>query len=426
MKCSIISIGTELSLGLISDSNSAFIAEKLSELGMECNYMFTVPDSMEEIINAVKSGIEYSSIVIISGGLGPTDDDVTRAAVARAIGEKLVRIRELDPSSLKFIRSKRTREINERLLRQSYIPLGAVPIIPRIGSASGFRADLGRGRHLFCIPGVPKEMRSMFVEDIMPFLEGFYVPEAGKASGTKIRKSTLLTTDISETEIEEMIKDLVWEAKNDSIDIGITATPGLIKIILVERSPASGDIRDRLKEYEEKISSRLGSYVYGRGNSLISDNLKAAVEKAGRPVTISAAESITGGLISSIITDTPGSSGFFRGSVVSYAESAKVKVLGIDPEIIKSKGAVSSEVCSSMAENVMALFKTDYSLAVTGYAGPDYEGDNLGQVFCCIKGPQGYSRVFEKKFLGNRTEIKFRTTQFVLNELRNAIKGKER
>jgi len=116
MKCSIISIGTELSLGLISDSNSAFIAEKLSELGIECNYMFTVPDSMEEIINAVKSGIEYSSIVIISGGLGPTDDDVTRTAVARAIGKKLVRIGELDPSSLKFIRSKRTREINKRVL----------------------------------------------------------------------------------------------------------------------------------------------------------------------------------------------------------------------------------------------------------------------------------------------------------------------
>jgi PncC family amidohydrolase len=194
----------------------------------------------------------------------------------------------------------------------------------------------------------------------------------------------------------------------------------------VERTEKTGNEKDKLKVFEEKISRRLGSYVYGRGNTLISDNLKTAVETAGGPVTISAAESITGGLISSIITDTPGSSGFFKGSVVSYSESAKEKILGIDPGIIKSMGAVSREVCEIMADNVRSLFDTDYSLSVTGYAGPEYEGDNLGQVFCCIKGPSGYSKIFEKKFLGNRTEIKFRTTQFVLNELRNAIKNRRR
>jgi len=426
MKCSIISIGTELSLGLITDSNSAFIAGRLSEFGIECNYMFTVPDSTEEIINAVKSAIVHSDITIVSGGLGPTDDDMTRAAVTEALGKKLVKKEELDTTSLKFIRTKRTKEVNERLLRQSYIPEGSVPIIPRIGSASGFRVELPEGKFLFSIPGVPKEMRSMFVEDILPFLKEMAFSAKGNIKGTKIRKSTLLTTDISETEIEERIKDLVWEAKKDYIDIGITATPGLIKIILVERTQKTGKGKDNLKVFEEKISRRLGSYVYGRGNTLISDNLKDAVEAVGSPVTISAAESITGGLISSIITDTPGSSGFFKGSVVSYSESAKEKILGIDPALIKSRGAVSREVCIAMADNVRSLFDTDYSLSVTGYAGPEYEGDNLGQVFCCIKGPSGYSRVFEKKFLGNRTEIKFRTTQFVLNELRNAIKNRGR
>jgi PncC family amidohydrolase len=190
----------------------------------------------------------------------------------------------------------------------------------------------------------------------------------------------------------------------------------------VERLQKTGRKKDNLKIFEKKIMERLEGYVYGRGNTLISDDLKAAIEAAGEPVTISAAESITGGLISSIITDTPGSSGFFKGSVVSYSESAKEKILGIDPGVIKSKGAVSSEVCIAMAKNVRSLFGTDYSLSVTGYAGPEYKGDNLGQVFCCIKGPSGYSRIFEKKFLGNRTEIKFRTTQFVLNELRNAIR----
>ena len=193
-------------------------------------------------------------------------------------------------------------------------------------------------------------MRDMFLKDIIPFLQDKSSVDDKKNPIVKIRKSTLLTTDISETEIEERIKDLVWEAKRDSIDIGITATPGLTKIILVERTKKEPEAADKLKAFEKKICSKLGGYVYGRGNTLISDNLKSAVEKAGKPITISAAESITGGLISSIITDTPGSSKFFKGGVVSYSESAKEDLLNIDRKLIESKGAVSREVCIQMAK----------------------------------------------------------------------------
>lgn len=421
MNCSIISIGTELSLGLIADSNSKYIAERLTELGIECNYIFTVPDSNKEIANVLKSGIKYSDIVIISGGLGPTDDDMTRNAVASTLKLPLVRDETLDSNSLKFIRRKRTKEINKRLLRQSYIPRGSIPIIPRIGSASGFRIDLRNNKYIFCIPGVPKEMKDMFDGDIFPHLEGLEKAGNGNRSGIKIRKSTLLTTDISETEIEERIKDLVKEAKKVSIEIGITAEPGLVKIILIEKLKESSIVGNNLKNFEKKISERIGSNLYGKGNTMISDNLKSAIENAGKPLTISAAESITGGLISSIITDTPGSSQFFAGGIISYSDFAKEEILQIDKELMEEKGAVSKEVCVDMASKVMSMFKTDYSLAVTGFAGPEYKGDDPGLVFCCICGPSGYMRVFEKKFLGNRTEIKFRTMQFVLNELRNAI-----
>jgi len=421
MNCSIISIGTELSLGLITDSNSKYIAERLIELGIECNYIFTVPDSNKEIATVLKSGIKHSDIVIISGGLGPTDDDMTRNAVASTLKLPLVRDESLDPNSLKFIRKKRTEAINKRLLRQSYIPRGSIPMIPRIGSASGFRIDLGDNKYIFCIPGVPKEMKDMFDGDIFPYLEDLEGVGNGNGPGVRIRKSTLLTTDISETEIEERIKDLVKEAKKASIDIGITAEPGLVKIILVEKLKESSGTGNNLKIFEEKISERIGGHLYGRGNTMISDNLKSAVENAGKPLTISAAESITGGLISSIITDTPGSSQFFAGGIISYSNFAKEEILQIDKRLMEAKGAVSKEVCMEMASKVMSIFKTDYSLAVTGFAGPEYEGDDPGLVFCCICGPSGYQRLFEKKFLGNRTEIKFRTMQFVLNELRNAI-----
>jgi len=424
MKCSIVSIGTELSLGLITDTNSAFIAEKLSELGMECNYMFTVPDKKEEITRIIESSLSLSDIVITSGGLGPTDDDMTRKVIAETLGKKLVKIDDLDSTSLKFIRDKKTDQIKKRLLRQSYIPDGSMPLKPWIGSASGFRIDLDGGKYIFCIPGVPKEMRDMFTRDILPFLTE--LSRSGKQEGkwSSIKKSTLLTTDISETEIEEKIKDIVWEAKRDSIDIGITAAPGVIKVILVEKSGTAEEGTGNLKAYEDRICGRLGSYVYGKGNSIISENLKTAVESAGKSLTISTAESITGGLISSIITDTPGSSKFFRGGIVSYSDFVKERILKVDEQLLESKGAVSREVCIAMAQNAMSMFGTDYSLSVTGYAGPEYEGDRLGLVYCCIKGPSGYTKVFKKKFLGNRTEIKFRTTQFVLNELRNAIKKK--
>lgn len=421
MNCSIISIGTELNLGLITNTNSQYIAQKLSELGIECNYMFTVSDRVDDISNVLKLGIKFSDIIIISGGLGPTDDDLTREAIAAGIGVSLVRNENLDPSSLKFIRTRRTPEINDRLLRQSYIPGGSVPIIPLIGSASGFRMDIAGKKYVFSIPGVPKEMRSMFENDIIPFLNDLIEKSGNKSTLMKLKKATLLTTDISETEIEEKIKDLVLDAKYSGIDIGITATPGLIKIILVEKSGNRKKGRKGLKHFEKEISGRMGNYLYGKGDNIISDNLKTAIEKAGKNITISTAESITGGLISSIITDTPGSSNFFLGGIVSYSNFSKRKILNIDERLIDQKGVVSMEVCREMALNAKNIFSSDYSIAVTGFAGPEHDEGELGLVYCCITGPGDYIKVFEKRFLGTRAEIKFRTVQFVLNELRNAI-----
>ena len=421
MNCSIISIGTELNLGLITNTNSKYIAERLSELGIECNYMFTVPDRMKDISNVLKLGIRFSDIIIISGGLGPTDDDLTREAAASAIGVPLIRNKKLDTSSLKFIHTRRTPEIKKRLLRQSYIPDGSIPILPLIGSASGFRINTAGNKHIFSIPGVPKEMISMFENDIVPYLNDVIEKSGSKSNGVRLKKATLLTTDISETEIEEKIKDLVPDAKDSGIDIGITATPGLIKIILVEKSSGRPKGKRDLKYFESEISGRMGDYLYGKNDSIISDNLKTAIERAGKHITICTAESITGGLISSVITDTPGSSIFFLGGIVSYSNFAKEEILKVDKKLIKAKGAVSMEVCREMAIRARSIFASDYSISVTGFAGPEYYGEKPGLVYCCIIGPDDYSKIFEKRFLGTRAEIKFRTVQFALNELRNAI-----
>jgi nicotinamide-nucleotide amidase len=261
----------------------------------------------------------------------------------------------------------------------------------------------------------------MFENDIIPFLNDLIEKSGNKSTMMKLKKATLLTTDISETEIEEKIKDLVLDAKYSGIDIGITATPGLTKIILVEKSGSKKKGRKGLNYFEKEISGRMGNYLYGKNDNIISDNLKTAIEKAGKNITISTAESITGGLISSIITDTPGSSNFFLGGIVSYSNFSKEKILNIDKRLIDQKGVVSMEVCREMALNAKNIFNSDYSIAVTGFAGPEHDKGELGLVYCCITGPGDHIKVFEKRFLGTRAEIKFRTVQFVLNELRNAI-----
>ncbi len=420
MKCSIITIGTELNLGLILNRNAQYLAEKVTELGIECNFIFTVRDDTRDISITVKQGLECSDIIIISGGLGPTDDDVTRNAVASALGVELIRDKGLDRTSLKFIK-KINSKIKKRLLRQSYIPEGSTPIVPRIGSASGFRIVQDSGKIIFSVPGVPKEMRSMYIHDIEPFLKKIISERGVQKKGINIKKMTLLTTDISESEIEDRIGEITKEAKGLNIDIGITANPGLIKIILVSRAIDEKKAAANLETISQKIYMILGSHIYGKGNALISDNLKNVIAEIGSNVTISTAESITGGLISSIITDTPGSSGFFLGGVVSYSDYAKTELLKIDKKALEKYGAVSRNICLAMAKNVKSIFNSDYALSVSGYAGPEAQKNRLGLVYCCILGPDDYQKIYEKRFLGERSEIKFRTTQFILNELRNAL-----
>lgn len=426
MNCSIISIGTELNLGLILNRNSKYIAERMTDLGIECRFMFTVSDKIDDILKVLRRSLEDSDLIIISGGLGPTDDDITREAVASVLNLKLIRNKSLDQSSLKFIKRTRNKKIHQRLLRQSYIPENSFPIKPRVGSASGFGIQLDDGKIIFCLPGVPKELRSMFDCDVIPFLKEIIRKKHIETGRMKLRKTTLLTTDISETEIEEKIKNIMSKAEKIGVKIGITADPGLIKIIIVARSEDSREAGRKLKIVEDEICSKLGNYFYGKNNTLISDNLKEAIAKIGDGLTICAAESITGGLISSIITDTPGSSKFFLGGIVSYSDYSKIKLLDIDEDILKKQGAVSRVVCINMARKAKEVFKSDYAVSVTGFAGPEAEDKKLGLVYCCVLGPDGYEKVFKKRFVGSRQEIKFRTTQFVLNELRAAINGGKR
>jgi nicotinamide-nucleotide amidase len=430
VKFSVLSIGTEINLGLILNTNSKYIAEVLTDMGLECNYMLTVRDNEDDIIKSLQICADLSDIVIISGGLGPTDDDLTRNAVAGFLGAGLVRDKKLDNCSLKFLKYVKNEKITQNLLRQSYIPEGSIPIIPRVGSASGFIACKGPV-YIFSIPGVPREMTDMFEKDVVPFISKIAADKktgslTGALSKQVIKKTVLLSTDISESQMEFSIKEIKPFAQSMRVDIGVTANPGLIKIMLIARSENAALCEKNLKKVEDKIRAVIGDHIYWKGQGTIGDGIKKAIKKSGKNISICTAESITGGLISSLITDTAGSSDYFYGSIISYNANIKNKLLGVGRNLISSRGAVSREVCITMAENAKGIFNCDYAVSATGIAGPTTpeKGKRVGLVFTCIAGPGGFEEIHERKFIGTRADIKFRTAQFILNRLRLAILSK--
>jgi nicotinamide-nucleotide amidase len=433
VKFSILSIGTELNLGLILNTNSKYIAEELTELGLENNYMLTVRDDIRDISNSLKICVENSDIVIISGGLGPTDDDVTREAVADFLNKKLIRLKELDRTSLKFLKFIKNDEVIQNLKRQSSIPESSIPIKPRVGSASGFIIDRNE-KLIFSIPGVPREMKDMFDHDVISYIKKYLrargygkaqntASQSGASQNTFTKKSVLLSTDISESQMEFSIRDIKPFAKDLNVEIGVTANPGLIKIMLIARSAAAKICEKNLKVIETMIREVIGEHIYWKGDGAIGDSIRQAIKDSGRSITLATAESITGGLISSLITDTPGSSEYFKGSIVSYSIFSKSVILGVDEDLIKKEGAVSQKVCLEMAKRAKTIFNCDFSISATGIAGPTSpeEFNIIVMVYTAIAGPDNYYVVYEKQFIGTRADIKFRTAQFVLNRLRLAI-----
>jgi nicotinamide-nucleotide amidase len=422
LKAAVICIGTELNLGLVLNTNATYISEKLAENGIECNLIVTIEDNGQDISNALNYSISQSDLIIISGGLGPTDDDITRKAVSDTLGVKLYKDDNLDFASLKFLKKVLTDELKSRLLRQSYIPEGSIPIIPEIGSASGFMINF-KNKWIFSVPGVPKEMKDMFNNKVLPKL--IDLSFISSKNNLKIKRNILLTTGISESEIEENIKDIYDECEALGVKIGITASPGLIKLIIISKSVSDEINYKNIEIISGRIRGKINGFIYGEEEDKVAESLKKSILSCKKKITISTAESVTGGLISSMIADVPGSSEYFNGGIISYSNESKVNLLDVDREDIKKYGAVSREVCVKMALSSKRIFNSDYSISVTGFAGPtvNEKGKDIGIVYSCIAKPDGKINIFENRFIGTRTEIKFRVSQFVLNMLRKEIEN---
>ncbi|RIK65888.1 MAG: competence/damage-inducible protein A [Planctomycetota bacterium] len=409
MNAHILAIGTELTIGQAVDTNSAWLAQQLAGVGIHVTRHVTVSDDLADITAAIRGSAQATELVLISGGLGPTPDDLTRDALAAAMGVELAFHADSFEQIAAYFRS-RNRQMHERNRVQAMIPHGATPIENTRGTAPGLRARLERA-DIFVMPGVPAEMKVMFERDVLPHLR------ARGGSAEVIAQRTLRTFGMAESEIGEKIADLMQRGRNPAV--GTSAADLVITIRINAHGPAAEAANALAERDAAVIRERLGTFILGEGE----DRLETAVARLliEQRKTVSSAESCTGGMIAKRLTDIPGSSAYFIQGFVTYANEAKIRLIGVPGNLIAAHGAVSREVAGAMAEGCRRTSQSDYALAVTGIAGPTGGTPEkpVGLVFVALAGSER-TIVRELRMGDNlsRWEIRDRAAKGLLNLLR--------
>lgn len=408
MNAIVISIGDELTSGQTVDTNSAWLSAQLALLGIRTVRQITVADELEPIIATLRDATNEAPVVLVTGGLGPTVDDLSRFALAALLGTEL----ELHPPSRERIQAfftARNRAMPEANQIQAMFPAGSTPIENSCGTAPGIAAACGKAK-VFMMPGVPREMRTMFEISIKPILR----TQAGKAT---IQTTVLHCCGAGESDIGRMISDLMVRDRNPTV--GTTAKRGTVGIRVQAHGHSPSEAQQLADETIAEIRRRVGSLCFGRDEESLAWAVGEQLKARGQ--TLATAESCTGGLIAKLLTDVPGSSAYFLDGVVSYANEAKTRLLDVPGELIDQHGAVSAPVAEAMANGCRARSNSDYAISVTGIAGPEGGTSDkpVGLVFIGLAGPAGCS-VTEQQFgvFGDRQAIRERTALTALNTLR--------
>lgn len=412
MGTEILTIGTELLLGQIVDTNASWIAERLAGAGIDLFYKTTVGDNAGRIEAALRQALGRADVVITTGGLGPTEDDLTRDVVAAVLSRPL----RLDPAVLAHIERRfahRQIPMPENNRKQALVPEGAEVLPNPHGTAPGLFLRDG-DRCVICMPGVPAEMKPMLTEQVIPRIRTAF------GIRSRIVSRVLKTCGISESRVDQAIGDYFREMRNPSI--GVLAHAGEIHIRLTCKGEDPAEIAQRLDELEGKIRERLGPLIFGRDEERLEALVGHLLRERG--ATLAVAESCTGGLLASRLTDIPGSSEYLERGIVAYSLAAKVQLLGVPQAMLQELGAVSLPVARAMAEGVRRLGGTTFGLAVTGIAGPagGTPEKPVGLV-CTALAWDGGGLAREYRFHGGRELIKYRAAQMALEMLRRHLLG---
>ncbi len=411
MQVELITIGDELLLGYTVDTNSAHLSRALAAIGVRVVRRSTVGDDQDEIAAAVAGALERTGGVITTGGLGPTSDDATKPAIARVFGRELY----LDDAVLRGI-EERFRRFGLRgpmpasNRQQALIPAGAEIIPNAHGSAPGIWIEDDRRRWVAMLPGVPREMRAVLADELIPRLRA----RAGKNARILVSR-TLRTTGIGESALADKLGELARSVEG----IPLAYLPGWegADLRLTVEGRSADATATMLERALNKLRALVGEFVYGED----ADDLAALVLdrcRAGQ-ASIATAESCTGGLLGARLTQIPGSSEVYLGGVVAYADAVKVSALGVPPDLLASHGAVSEEVAVAMASGIRERLGATLGISITGVAGPSggTADKPVGLVWIAVAWP-GEHRSLRRIFVGDRQEIRYRATQAALDMMR--------
>ncbi len=379
MKAEIINIGDELLIGQVVNTNASWMAAQLDKSGISVVQITTIADDDKAIKDALNRAFKRAGIVLISGGLGPTKDDITKKTLAEYFNSKLI-FHAPTFEQIKKIFAVRRFQVSEVNRQQAMIPEKCKPLLNKNGTAPGmwFEQD---GKVAVSMPGVPFEMKAMMQEQVIPALIRYFKMEA-------LVHKTVMTTGMPESILAGKIK--TWENNLPShIRLAYLPQPGIVRLRLSGSGRDHKKLEVEINKQVEKLKILLPEIIFGYDDISLEEVIGQLLLKNKK--TVSTAESCTGGYIAHLITSIPGSSGYFEGSVVSYSNRIKSELLNVRPETLEKYGAVSREVVAEMAEGASKKLKTDYSLAVSGIAGPDggTEEKPVGTVWLALAGPEG-------------------------------------
>ncbi len=357
-KAIILSIGDELVLGQTVDTNSAWMSRQLAGIGWDVPAHMTVGDDQADIERAIHESVEKCDVLLISGGLGPTADDLTRQALAAAIGQPL-EMNEQWLATLEGFFRVRNRPMVPSNRIQAMLPRTCRMIENTCGTACGMSARLA-DCDIYVVPGVPKEMQAMFSRDILHRL-------AKVAGGAVILSRTLHTFGLGESSVGEMLGDLMDRKRNPSV--GTTVSGGVVSLRINARFPALAQAQEAVDATDALCRQCLGKLIYGADDTTLPQAVAQLL--VSQKKTVATAESCTGGLLAGMFTEVPGSSAYFLQGYVTYTNDSKSRLLCVDPSIIQEHGAVSEPTVRAMAENARKAAGSDFALAISGIAGPD-------------------------------------------------------
>ncbi len=413
----ILTIGDELLRGEIVDSNKSFLSERLLQLEIQTRRHVTVADDADEITGVLREAAAQAQVVLISGGLGPTRDDITTAVVARTFGRALIR-RPEEVERIRAFFASVGREMAENNAKQADFPEGAEVLPNPLGTAPGFMLE-AEGTLFFCVPGVPRELYRMVDEEILPRLRAHPLVAT---PGEVVRARLLRTFGLGESTLDRELRDLTDEARGISLGFRTQFPDNLVRI--VARGADAADAGARLDAAVAEVKRRLGPLVVGESER----SLEAVVGELliDGKYTVAIAESCTGGLIASLLTDVPGSSAYLIEGVVAYSNEAKIRELGVSPDDLDEHGAVSERVAEQMARGIRERSGAQFGVATTGIAGPGGGSDEkpVGTVYVALATEQG-STARRYQLFTDRARNKRLTAQIALDWLRRQVLGLE-